>query len=220
MATKPRKSKRSAELTAEPAMHSNELTAESYIVPAKAGTNLLKSLGKIGEKNPLWKGDLASENSKRSRAARKYQLGPCQRCGKPASDRHHKDGDTGNNEPENIAILCRGCHMIVDGRAKKLTELRLARSFAPHKPCNNCGKTPNPDRRKGLTKGRCDACYYYFYRNGIERLIAFEIPSGLSGTCKICGRPRSRLTDGRCCACYQYFWKHKAERPRGIRGRF
>lgn len=31
-------------------------------------------------------------------------------------DRHHRDDDTTNNTPHNIAFLCRACHMAVDGR--------------------------------------------------------------------------------------------------------
>lgn len=45
-----------------------------------------------------------------------YQLGLCERCGKAATDRHHKDANTGNNEASNIEMLCRRCHMEIDGR--------------------------------------------------------------------------------------------------------
>ena len=79
-----------------------------------------RSRDKIGEKNPMWKGDLARPESKRARAQRAYSLGPCQECGKPAIDRHHRDGDIGNNDLSNIAILCRRCHMIEDGRLERL----------------------------------------------------------------------------------------------------
>lgn len=45
-----------------------------------------------------------------------YPLGPCVACGVPATDRHHISGDTDDNQPDNIAILCRRCHMQADGR--------------------------------------------------------------------------------------------------------
>ena len=36
----------------------------------------------------------------------------CERCGSTKNvDVHHKDGDRNNNTPENIALLCRSCHM-------------------------------------------------------------------------------------------------------------
>jgi hypothetical protein len=72
-----------------------------------------------GERHPAWKGDAAPANTKRERAQRRFPLGPCERCGKPATDRHHKDADTGNNSPENVQILCRTCHMELDGRLEK-----------------------------------------------------------------------------------------------------
>ena len=54
----------------------------------------------------------------RGQARRMYALRPCDRCGGEARDRHHADGDCRNNDPANIQILCRRCHMQVDGRSK------------------------------------------------------------------------------------------------------
>lgn len=78
--------------------------------------------GKIGNKNPNWKGDSIAEHSGRFRAQRAFkELGMCSRCSKKkATDRHHKDGDTRNNNPSNIAFLCRRCHMVEDGRMVNL----------------------------------------------------------------------------------------------------
>lgn len=60
-----------------------------------------------------------------SRARNKYQdIGPCVRCGAERSERHHRDGNTLNNEPDNIRILCRRCHMTEDGRLEKFRELQ------------------------------------------------------------------------------------------------
>jgi 5-methylcytosine-specific restriction endonuclease McrA len=85
---------------------------------------------KLGERNPRWKGDDATEKSGRQRAVRKYDIAQCEHCGAKATDRHHKDRNTKNNAPDNIQRLCRSCHMIVDGRMEKLI-LGLARR-GPH----------------------------------------------------------------------------------------
>lgn len=38
-------------------------------------------------------------------------LGNCETCGaRPATSRHHIDGNPENNERENLAFLCRSCH--------------------------------------------------------------------------------------------------------------
>lgn len=69
------------------------------------------------EKNGNWKGDAASRSAARDRLKRRVPVsGPCETCGEPAMDRHHKDGSTHNNDPSNIAMLCRRCHMEADGR--------------------------------------------------------------------------------------------------------
>lgn len=76
----------------------------------------------------------------------------CRRCGqvKPL-ERHHIDGDTGNNRPRNIWVLCRRCHMEVDGRLEKLAAMRMEPK--PATPCVECGKLYKPLRR-----GLCHAC--------------------------------------------------------------
>lgn len=61
--------------------------------------------------------------------------GPCQRCGEaPATDRHHVDGDPLNNVPDNIMLVCRQCHMDVDGRAHgalKKSHCRNGHEYTP-----------------------------------------------------------------------------------------
>ena len=37
-------------------------------------------------------------------------IASCEACGAPAEDRHHRNGDTADNRPENLAPLCRACH--------------------------------------------------------------------------------------------------------------
>lgn len=118
-----------------------------------------------GPRSPDWKGDAARTGSKRDRARRAFELGACENCGSPACDRHHKDGDTGNNTRENIAILCRRCHMIVDGRLKNLMDYPKQLPQQP-KLCCDCGKLAKP-----LRKGICASCDQYLRRNGIHRSV-------------------------------------------------
>jgi hypothetical protein len=60
--------------------------------------------------------------SGRQRARRRKKLAICERCGKPAIDRHHGDSNTLNNSQNNLVGLCRRCHMSIDGRLSRLIE--------------------------------------------------------------------------------------------------
>lgn len=84
------------------------------------------SKAKLGELNPMWKGDFITCKSGRARAIRMYTfLGNCQECEKrPAFDRHHKDGNTANNDTANVLFLCRACHMKLDGRINNLNQFQ------------------------------------------------------------------------------------------------
>lgn len=116
-----------------------------------------------GENHGGWKGDAATVKSGRMRARKNYrQLGTCERCGTPATDRHHRNGNTLDNSQENIAHLCRRCHMIVDGRLDRFRAINPPPK-AP-KPCAVCGRPSKP-----LRKGRCHACNEYFRRNEVDR---------------------------------------------------
>lgn len=47
----------------------------------------------------------------RRRAARRFPAKPCERCGSTVDvHRHHRDGDQSNNDPGNIAFLCKDHH--------------------------------------------------------------------------------------------------------------
>jgi transposase len=67
------------------------------------------SASKIGEKNPMWKGDEATLLAGRNRAERKFGT-------KTGLDIHHVDGNPLNNDPTNILFLSRREHMMMDGR--------------------------------------------------------------------------------------------------------
>jgi hypothetical protein len=98
------------------------------------------SVSHLGPLNCNWKGDAASDESARARARRLYPLSPCEMCGAGKTERHHKDGRPWNNKPENIAILCRRCHMKEDGRLEEfkrngelIRPIALERSWAAHR---------------------------------------------------------------------------------------
>jgi DNA-binding CsgD family transcriptional regulator len=76
--------------------------------------------------NPNWKGDEIVRSTGHARARRRYDLDQCEAdgCEARAVDRHHIDGNTANNSPDNIARLCRRCHMKADGRLDTLAEGR------------------------------------------------------------------------------------------------
>lgn len=85
-----------------------------------------------------WRGDAASPTAARQRTQKAYPLGPCVQCGRPGTDRHHIDGHTVNNIPENIRILCRRCHMLEDGRLAAFPRSADATRRGPHRThCHN-----------------------------------------------------------------------------------
>jgi len=57
------------------------------------------------------------------RAKRRFPLGQCVRCSRPAIDRHHINNNPLDNRPENILVLCRRCHMELDGRMVRFSAL-------------------------------------------------------------------------------------------------
>jgi len=86
---------------------------------------------RTGKDHHSWKGDDICERSGRTRAGRIFDvIGPCEKCGKLKAERHHKDGNTANNSPANIEILCRRCHMIADGRLDALSNRYPAEAIA------------------------------------------------------------------------------------------
>lgn len=75
--------------------------------------------------------DSITQAGGRTRALRLYRkIGRCENCGQAGRDRHHLDGDATNNEPSNVMILCRRCHMVADGRMIDFIE--LAKQNQPH----------------------------------------------------------------------------------------
>lgn len=78
---------------------------------------------RAGDKHYAWLGDAVSVRGGRTRALRLFPtIGPCEGCGDVKAERHHKDGNTSNNDASNIAALCRRCHMAIDGRLAQCRE--------------------------------------------------------------------------------------------------
>ena len=77
-----------------------------------------------GELNVNWKGDNALPNQGNKRAIKRFKINNCGLCGNIAIDRHHRDGNTLNNDSKNVQPLCRRCHMKIDGRLDKLHKER------------------------------------------------------------------------------------------------
>lgn len=115
---------------------------------------------------------MASPGYGRELARKLYPLTNCAACGAPGFDRHHRDGNTFNNAPSNVVVLCRRCHMTEDGRLEAFTELGRAKKPQLKRPeiaCRNCGAVTKA--QSGRQRGRCHACDMFFRRNGTERVV-------------------------------------------------
>jgi ssDNA-binding Zn-finger/Zn-ribbon topoisomerase 1 len=62
------------------------------------------------EFSKLYRQDDAEHSASHRKARLLKPAGPCERCGKPGRDVHHKDRNWRNNEPSNLERLCRSCH--------------------------------------------------------------------------------------------------------------
>jgi hypothetical protein len=64
-----------------------------------------------GDEHHAWRGDDVRRIEGRKRAERRFTAVECSLCAARPAERHHIDGNPLNNEPGNIAILCRPCHV-------------------------------------------------------------------------------------------------------------
>lgn len=98
---------------------------EARVYCSQACCRAVTMAGRPREANPNWKGAAADPQRGRARAKRWYpDASPCERCGAEKAERHHRDANPLNNEPGNIAWLCRKCHVAVDGRAARFAATR------------------------------------------------------------------------------------------------
>lgn len=162
-----------------------------------------------GESNRAWKGDNARAETKRARCQRAYKLDKCEKCDSPATDRHHKDRDTGNNVRENISFLCRSCHMKEDGRLEALKKAGAEsskRRIKPPKPCSVCALPSKP-----TWKGKCHRCDMYYRKTGRDWTPDVGKPMP-PRSCVVCTKLTDRPAKGRCHACYEFWRRNGKER--------
>ena len=116
----------------------------------------------------------------------------CELCGRlvprgnPQRDVHHVDADHWNGSPENIKVLCRRCHMTLDGRLANL----VARNEGGRKPvgiktCPVCGK--NFTRSSPSKLARVTYCSQHCNAVARERRIAAGKRTGTNRVCLACG---------------------------------
>ncbi len=74
-----------------------------------------KNRARKGANHPRWKGSNVTERGGRHRAQRSISA-------PEDMERHHIDGDTSNNETNNISIVTRKSHMKTDGRLQRIVE--------------------------------------------------------------------------------------------------
>jgi len=97
---------------------------------------------------------IGSKNTGRKQAQRMFRATECNRCGGIQSlQRHHKDGNSLNNAPKNVEILCQPCHTKADMEAGRWGK---GKTLTP-KPCAICGKKfqPRKNRDKICKKAEC-----------------------------------------------------------------
>ena len=131
---------------------------------------------RYGAQHHSWKGPSVRVESGRMRAVRMYpHVGPCVECGKEKAERHHIDGNTTNNDPSNIAILCRRCHMKSDGRLEKVK--------AHLKEVQPIGRAASGEQRRIRAKNRPLESFNLSTRQGryMARKRGHDVPKLKSG---------------------------------------
>lgn len=178
-----------------------------------------KRTSHVAEKHHAWKGDAAKPNVKRKRARTLFIADQCEVCGDKNAERHHKDANTGNNTPENIAILCRRCHMIVDGRLEKFKKGNRKPALPP-RPCKTCGCIGTV-----FWYSECHKCNEYRRRHGVERPNVKDVTQArkVFKDCPNCGRKHVWIsrTFNICKWCCRALWtrRKRSENKKARRGK-
>lgn len=104
-----------------------------------------------GENSHNWKADADAISTGHKRAQKLFKnIGSCSKCGSTRwVERHHKDDNPLNNDPANIEILCRKCHIAVGGATCKPGCTLHDHGSLPCPPGCTCAKhTWRAERRK------------------------------------------------------------------------
>lgn len=85
----------------------------------------------------------------------------------------------------------------------------------PSSPATRICANPHCQRSDIRSRGRCQACYLFLYRNGRDaRPEEMQNRSHLAKICKNC-KERPIRARGRCYRCYKYWWRTGLEHPAG-----
>lgn len=120
-------------------------------------------------------------------AQQKFPIEKGQKCEvcheKEAIEHHHIDGNEFNNNRSNIYLICRKCHMNIDGRSKKLAEQAMdgakARWGEFTTQCRICGKAREPG--DSIHDGRCSSCDSYWRRHDKQEERPYVSVKGSDG---------------------------------------
>lgn len=89
------------------------------------------------------------EATKREKILESAQF-KCEICGEPAEHVHHKDKNRQNDEPNNLMVLCRPCHVEQHLRLAFTISCPRCRSFFTYilkdgtRVCRKCGHREKP----------------------------------------------------------------------------
>jgi hypothetical protein len=96
--------------------------------PRPGTVHIFCSLAHHGEWRRAHAGDRDASGRRRAQALFALAEAACERCGVPAEVRHHRDENPRNNVPENVAFLCRACHM---KHHNAVTHCKYGHEFTP-----------------------------------------------------------------------------------------
>ena len=107
-------------------------------------------------------------NRGRQRAQRLFETKECDLCRATNKrlERHHKDANPLNNDPDNVQILCVRCHMKEDGRLAAGAERLRTRGRRAPRIYKGTVCTVSSCDREAKYRGLCNSHYYRARNNG------------------------------------------------------
>jgi hypothetical protein len=127
---------------------------------------------RLGSTNPNWKENTLNKDTGRSRAERWFSC-------PEGLERHHIDGNPLNNSPENIKLITRKEHMLLDGRTQFANFSDWWKSYAKR----NCDKLRVQHRETWRRHRKEYSLKEKAYRlKNIERIHAYDRARGKAKT--------------------------------------